>query len=345
MWRFLVSFIYFLSSLPAIHSSSAAREETLIGIKGRDFIIIGADSSARSSISLTSTNIDKIRVLIDPFPTKSYPTLLNANRQQTIVAAVAGESADADRLLGLLAAHALMVEFDSGLGCDIQCLYPHDKKTLIDKSPLYLDSPAGLDADSLSHLARSEIASHLRSSEPYQVCLLIAGMVRCVRYSSKDQTGSQKKKIPDSFAQTIQRQVRNAVHLTTLQEQQKKHLESDLISSDEAPINKDVDSTSVHTSDKENVRDGDEEGLFLAPKLYWLDEYGSRSSLEYGAHGFSANFALSIIDRVYRPDLSRLEATTLIKDCFQQLRSRFVINSPSSPCIKCIDAQGCHIIL
>ena len=36
------------------------------------------------------------------------------------MAAVAGDSADADRLLGLLAAHALMIEFDSGSGCDIQ---------------------------------------------------------------------------------------------------------------------------------------------------------------------------------------------------------------------------------
>jgi len=73
VFSFVLSSIHCLASLPVIHSSSAAGEDTLIGINGRDFIILGADSSIRSSISLTSTNVDKIRVLLDPFPTLPYP--------------------------------------------------------------------------------------------------------------------------------------------------------------------------------------------------------------------------------------------------------------------------------
>jgi len=75
VFSFVLSSIYCLASLPVIHSSSAAGEGTLIGIKGCDCIIMCADSSIRSSISLTSTNVHKIRVLIEPFPTLPYPSM------------------------------------------------------------------------------------------------------------------------------------------------------------------------------------------------------------------------------------------------------------------------------
>ena len=268
MWvfSFVLSSIYCLSSLPVIHRSSAAGEDTLIGIKGRDCIIMYADSSIGSSISLTSTNVDKIRVLIDPFPTLPYPSNIQKfNRQQAIVAAVAGDSADADRLLGLLAAHALMVEFDSGLGCDIQYLLQRERP-ILEKYPRYLDSPAGLDAESLSYLVRGEIATYLRSPNRYQVCLLIAGMVRCVRHSPKENIIAYKSEISSktskSFAENIQDQVGNAVHL------------ANLVGNENQPL---VWDTRLQASSNDEVED-DQESLFLTPKLFWLDEYGSRSS-------------------------------------------------------------------
>jgi 20S proteasome subunit beta 4 len=78
--------------------------------------------------------------------------------------------------------------------------------------------------------------------------------------------------------------------------------------------------------------------------LYWLDEYGSLQNIQYGAHGHGSNFILSILDQGYRPNLTLEEATSLLRDCFQQLRTRYVINSPQPPCIKCVDARGSRLI-
>ncbi|EEC49140.1 predicted protein, partial [Phaeodactylum tricornutum CCAP 1055/1] len=63
------------------------------------------------------------------------------------------------------------------------------------------------------------------------------------------------------------------------------------------------------------------------PRLYWLDEYGSLQTVPYGAHGHGANFILSILDQGYRPDLDRQQAADLLRRCFAQLRTRYVINS------------------
>eukprot|EP00536_Pseudo-nitzschia_multiseries_P014791 jgi/Psemu1/262428/estExt_Genewise1Plus.C_7680016 len=76
------------------------------------------------------------------------------------------------------------------------------------------------------------------------------------------------------------------------------------------------------------------------PHLYWLDEYGSLQKIQYGAHGHGSNFLLSILDQSYRPDLTREEAIQIMNECFQELRNRYVINSPEAPCIKCVDAHG-----
>jgi len=80
------------------------------------------------------------------------------------------------------------------------------------------------------------------------------------------------------------------------------------------------------------------------PSLFWLDEYGSLQSLDYGAHGHGSNFLLSLLDQRYKKDLSRDEALALMNECFQELRHRYVINSPEAPCIKCVDAHGVKVI-
>lgn len=158
-----------------------------------------------------------------------------------------------------------MVEFDSGLGCDIQYLFQR-KRPILEKYPPYLDSPAGLDAESLSYLARGEIATYLRSPNRYQVCLLIAGVVRCVRHSPKENIIANKSEISNktskSFAENIQHQVGNAVHL------------ANLVGNENQPL---VWDTRLQVSSNDEVED-DQESLFLTPKLFWLDEYGSRSS-------------------------------------------------------------------
>ena len=122
-----------------VEASSAAGSETLIGIVGKDFILLGADSSVSQSIALTVSNVDKITPLIDPFPnndngyddlrrqktkvgittSESVPETVSfvtkskiqqqrgrrRRRQQTIVAAAAGDAADSDKVLSILKAY------------------------------------------------------------------------------------------------------------------------------------------------------------------------------------------------------------------------------------------------
>jgi hypothetical protein len=122
-----------------VEASSAAGSETLIGIVGKDFILLGADSSVSQSIALTVSNLDKITPLIDPFPnngngyddirrqktkdgiatSESVPVTVSfvtkskiqkqqqrrRRRQQTIVAAAAGDAADSDKVLSILKAY------------------------------------------------------------------------------------------------------------------------------------------------------------------------------------------------------------------------------------------------
>jgi len=296
------------------NASSAAGQETLIGIVGRDFVMLGADSSSSSSIAVTASNLDKILLLADPFPAeKKFKR--DASEQQAIAAAAAGNAADADRLLGVLQAHVAVREYEASVGCDVECVFHGDKDNPD------IDTPMGLDVDAIAHCARKEIASALRSPTPFQLCLLVAGMVqRQDSYGFSSANTSNQMNGP--FSNRIRSQINAAKH----------------------KINSIPQIEISPPEPKQPDYDEDDTSTLLEPRLIWIDQYGSLQTLEYGAHGFGANFALSILDQGYRQTLSRSEAVSLMKDCFEQLRMRYVINSPQPPCIKCIDSTGCHIM-
>lgn len=258
----LATYYYVLESLIHIQivdasSSSVAGQDTLVGIVGKDFVMLGADSSCslRGTLALTASNVDKIHVIRSS----------NA-QQQCIAAAAAGNPADSDRLLGLLRAHAALREYEAtGIGSDVECVFVGTNGGSTDgSSSSSSDFPIGLDARAVSHLARTEISSSLRTASSLQVCLLVAGMIR-------------------------------------------------------------------------------EDNCLLQPCLFWLDNTGFQQRVSYGAHGYGSNFIWSILDRNYKPNMSKEEAFQLMTNCFQQLRTRYVINTgPYPPCIKCIDAiHGC----
>ena len=245
-------------------------------------MILGADSSISSNIALTASNLDKIMVLTDPFP---YPDngsdqrkINVVHRQQPILAAAAGNPADADRLLSLLSAHCTIQEYGNGnVGCDVEFInadgdqeYGHDFSEMI-----------GYNAEQVAHLARGEIWSSLRSRQQLRICLLVAGLCRCQAVACSSVVNELSAK-------------------------------NDMV---------------------------------LEPRLFWIDEYGSLQKIKYGSHGFGSNFALSILDEGYREDMSRKEAIELVRECFRQLRHRYVINSPQPPCIKCVSVDGCELIL
>lgn len=246
--------------LLSLLSLTCANQETLIGITGRDFVLLAADSSisGQGSISWQSHKVDKIRLL-----------------QGGVAAASAGDVADSDRLLQMLQAHCAIREWEGGMGSDVEYVLADGEN----EPP----TTEGLSVDSVAHLARHQISQSLRSRGPMNVCLLIAGMSQEVM----EETDTSH------FTKRLQRQVQEATN------------------------------AQVEAASRRSTITTDQQ-----PRLFWLDQYGSLQKLHYGAHGYAANFLLSILDQGYRPDMTREEAIDLIKSCFQQLCVCYMIPTP-----------------
>jgi 20S proteasome alpha/beta subunit len=316
------------SHLWTTNASQAAGTETLVAVVGKDFVLVGADSSVSQSISLTASNLDKIAVVSEPF--RYGDERPRPPSGGTILAAAAGDAADADRLIGMLQAQAVIQEYQASVGVDVDyydipALERSNQDLAAAAAPVVESSLGGsLTVESVAHLCRGQIARSLRSRAPMNVCLLIAGLQPCTA-SSLDLDSQEDSVTGNGFfaAQQVQRQVQEA-HATRRGE------------SSSIPLLPEAAQTAVTSTTTTTTT--------LIPRLFWLDEYGSLQNIQYGAHGHGSNFILSILDQGYRPNLTLEEATKLLRDCFQQLRTRYVINSPQPPCIKCVDARGCRLI-
>lgn len=304
----LVVLLVVYNYLVPVRASQAAHQETLIGIIGKDFILLAADSSVSQGMALTASNLDKIIPLVQPFDNDDSRSS-SPGQQQTIVAAAAGDAALTDRVLARLKAIATIQEYQAGVGCDVR--YVNVRGSTMGEPII----EPGMTVDSMASYARSIIASQRPQN---QVCLLIAGMV-----TVDDKKESQGDVIvtPAFVSKQVQQQVQQAWKKSTTST---KMLTEERDDSGDQRVGNSVPS--------------------LQPRLYWLDEYGSSQSIPYGAHGLGSNFCLSILDQGYRPEMSLDEASALVKDCFRQLRTRYVFNSPQPPCIKCIDATGVRLI-
>lgn len=293
------------------HDASAAGTETLIGIVGKDFVLLAADSVVHQSITVAASPVDKI-----------------ASIGNFGAAAAAGDAADADRLVGILRAHAAIREYETSLGADVDYVQAGGVVE-------HIGVHAGLSVDALAQLARGQIASQLRSRTPLRVCLLLGGMMQgsgagnnellasdrqnLVFVNDNNQLGSSSTITEDgSFdSELVQQQVREAV------------ASAKLPAAATAVRQQDPDASSTNA---------------LQPKLFWLDEYGSLQPILYGAHGYASNLLLSILDQGYRRNMTRQEAVALVRTCFAQLQTRYLVHAPQPPCIKCIDATGCHLL-
>jgi len=311
---------------------SAAGQDTLIGIVGRDFIMMGADSSSSGGggIALTSCSVDKLAVIHDGMGLSDVrsshdddnTSIINKResmKQQAVAIGFAGDVADADRLLGTLRTHAQVKEYEAGIGNDVQCVFDGQAE---ESTTLGSVSPSGLDAEAIANLSRNQIASRMRSRAPLQLCLLVGGMVRC------NNGGSSNKSQVQVVDNRVQKQISTA---------------SASYSKSKSSL---IDTTSYDTveEEQEKSKDGDSHQTslnpYLTPKLFWLDQYGSIQNMKYASHGYASNFAYSILDQRYRTGMTREESIELIRECFEQLRQRYVINSPQPPRIKCIDRYG-----
>nr|ACN10225.1 Proteasome subunit beta type-2 [Salmo salar]ACN12580.1 Proteasome subunit beta type-2 [Salmo salar] len=77
------------------------------------------------------------------------------------------------------------------------------------------------------------------------------------------------------------------------------------------------------------------------PGLYYMDHLSALAKAPFAAHGYGAYLTLSILDRYYRPDLTRDEAVGLLKKCVEELNKRFILNLPSFS-VRLIDTEGIH---
>ncbi|XP_062301791.1 proteasome subunit beta type-2 isoform X2 [Osmerus eperlanus] len=77
------------------------------------------------------------------------------------------------------------------------------------------------------------------------------------------------------------------------------------------------------------------------PGLFYMDHLSALAKAPFAAHGYGAFLTLSILDRYYRPELTREEAVDLLKKCVEELNKRFILNLPSFS-VRLIDKEGIH---
>lgn len=64
------------------------------------------------------------------------------------------------------------------------------------------------------------------------------------------------------------------------------------------------------------------------PQLFWIDYLSALTKAPFAAHGYSAHFLLSLLDRHYRPGMDQVEVLALLKMCLRELKTRFIVNLP-----------------
>merc|ERR1712039_420346 len=78
------------------------------------------------------------------------------------------------------------------------------------------------------------------------------------------------------------------------------------------------------------------------PALYFLDYLASSEKVNKAAHGYGAYFALSIMDRYYKPDLTLDEAKDIIVKCIVEMQTRFLVHMGTFKC-KVVTADGIRV--
>jgi 20S proteasome alpha/beta subunit len=347
-----ISFLFSFLTL-SVHVQASTTSETLIGITGSNFVLLASDggisSSGGGSVAYTSTYVNKLHML----------------QPNTLIGAV-GNAADTDRLVSILRAECNIYNYESMgyrydvhrgsssssssssscngvmevVDCRASARSTHAVTTVpppLSSSSSQLSSQLSfLAVDCIAQMARNKIAERLRTSSPYSVCALIAGMKRREAYSTTknndvptDHHGNNHHDNPiittTTVAQRIQQQV-TAATLSFQPPQDTRHV----------PVEQ---RQQQYSSQSESP-----EATILRPVLYWLDEYGSMiGHVPYGVHGYAADMLWSILDNGYRPDMSLSDAIQLLQECMEQLKTRYVMNSQSTKfCVQYVDAQGCH---
>ncbi|XP_065339391.1 proteasome subunit beta type-2-like [Cloeon dipterum] len=74
-------------------------------------------------------------------------------------------------------------------------------------------------------------------------------------------------------------------------------------------------------------------------QLYFMDYLASMVKVPFAAHGYGGYFSLSIMDRLYRPDLPKEEGYKVMVECVKECHRRLIVNLPNFK-VQMIDANG-----
>ena len=74
-----------------------------------------------------------------------------------------------------------------------------------------------------------------------------------------------------------------------------------------------------------------------------MDYLAALAKVNFSAQGYSAYFVLSVMDRVWKPNMSVEEGIQVIKQCIHELNTRFLVNQPVF-IVKIVDANGTRIL-
>ncbi|KAI0220603.1 Proteasome subunit beta type-2 [Lamellibrachia satsuma] len=77
------------------------------------------------------------------------------------------------------------------------------------------------------------------------------------------------------------------------------------------------------------------------PVLYFMDYLAALVKVPFAAHGYGSFFSLGIMDRYYKPDITKEKAVELVKKCVDEIQKRFIVNMPTFK-VKVVDKSGVH---
>ncbi|GIX65748.1 proteasome subunit beta type 2, putative [Babesia caballi] len=77
------------------------------------------------------------------------------------------------------------------------------------------------------------------------------------------------------------------------------------------------------------------------PKLYWIDHLASCTEVDTGVHGYGGFLLRGLLDKEYKPGMTREEAVALLKRCRHEVKNRFLL-SQSNFAARIIDKDGVH---
>lgn len=75
--------------------------------------------------------------------------------------------------------------------------------------------------------------------------------------------------------------------------------------------------------------------------LFYMDYLASMHKVPFGAHGYCGYFLSSLLDRYWKPDITRDQAKALADRCIDELKQRFLLNTVDFS-IKLVDRDGIH---